>query len=49
MGRRKRRRRALSMYTDEQLEFLIGFLRASVGYQEERMGRLDAVKAREAG
>jgi DNA-binding MarR family transcriptional regulator len=39
---------ALSMYTDEQLEFLIVFLRASVGYQEERMRRLDAVKAREA-
>jgi DNA-binding MarR family transcriptional regulator len=38
----------LSIYTDEQLEFLIGFLRGSVAYQEERMRRLDAVKAREA-
>jgi DNA-binding MarR family transcriptional regulator len=39
---------ALSIYTDDQLEFLIDFLRASVGYQEERMRRLDDVKAREA-
>jgi DNA-binding MarR family transcriptional regulator len=37
----------LSIYTDEQLEFLIGFLRASVAYQEERMRRLDDIKARE--
>jgi DNA-binding MarR family transcriptional regulator len=38
----------LATYTDEQLEFLIGFLRGSVAYQEERMRRLEAVKAREA-
>jgi DNA-binding MarR family transcriptional regulator len=40
---------ALAGYTDEQLEFLIGFLRGSVAYQEERMRRLEALKAREAG
>jgi DNA-binding MarR family transcriptional regulator len=39
----------LSMYTDEQLEFLIAFLRGSVAYQEERMRRLEAIRAREAG
>ena len=39
---------ALTAYTNEQLEFLIGFLRGSVAYQEERMRRLDALKAREA-
>ncbi len=38
---------ALSMYTDEQLEFLIGFLRGSVAYQEERMRRLEELKAGE--
>jgi hypothetical protein len=40
--------RALAGYTDEQLEFLIEFLRGSVSYQEERMRRLEALKAREA-
>src|SRR5262245_15401854 len=40
---------ALSIYSDEQLQFLIAYLRGSVAYQEERMRRLDAVKAREAG
>jgi hypothetical protein len=39
---------ALASYTDEQLEFLIGFLRGSVAYQEERMRRLDELKARRA-
>src|SRR5215471_14810170 len=39
---------ALSMYSDDQLEFLIGFLRGSVAYQEERMRRLEELKAREA-
>jgi|SRR5262245_9685894 len=39
----------LSIYSDEQLEFLIGFLRASVAYQEERMRRLEALKAQDAG
>ncbi len=38
----------LSIYSDEQLEFLIGFLRGSVAYQEERMRRLEALKARDA-
>jgi DNA-binding MarR family transcriptional regulator len=35
----------LSIYSDEELEFLIGFLRGSVAYQEERMRRLEALKA----
>jgi DNA-binding MarR family transcriptional regulator len=39
---------ALAAYTNEQLEFLIGFLRGNVAYQEERMRRLEALKAREA-
>jgi DNA-binding MarR family transcriptional regulator len=39
----------LSMYTDEQLEFLIGFLRGSVAYQEQRMRRLEEIRRREAG
>jgi DNA-binding MarR family transcriptional regulator len=39
---------ALAGYTDEQLEFLTSFLRGSVAYQEERMRRLEALKAREA-
>jgi DNA-binding MarR family transcriptional regulator len=39
---------ALSIYSDEQLEFLIGFLEGSVAYQEERMRRLEELKAREA-
>jgi hypothetical protein len=38
----------LSNYSDEQLEFLIEFLRGSVAYQEERMRRLEELKAREA-
>ena len=40
---------ALAVYSDDQLEFLIGFLRGSVAYQEERMRRLEELKAREAG
>ena len=39
---------ALGAHTSEQLEFLIGFLRGNVAYQEERMRRLEALKAREA-
>ena len=39
---------ALAAYTNEQLEFLLGFLRGNVTYQEERMRRLEALKAREA-
>jgi DNA-binding MarR family transcriptional regulator len=35
----------LGIYSDEQLEFLIGFLRGTVAYQEERMRRLEALKA----
>jgi DNA-binding MarR family transcriptional regulator len=38
----------LSVYSDEQLEFLTAFLRKSVEYQEERMRRLDALRARAA-
>jgi DNA-binding MarR family transcriptional regulator len=38
----------LSIYSDDQLEFLISFLRGSVAYQEERMRRLEELKAREA-
>jgi DNA-binding MarR family transcriptional regulator len=38
---------ALAAYTNEQLEFLIGFLRGNVAYQEDRMRRLDALKAEE--
>jgi DNA-binding MarR family transcriptional regulator len=38
----------LSIYSDEQLEFLIGFLRGSVAYQEERMRRLEELKAQDA-
>jgi hypothetical protein len=39
---------ALSIYSDDQLEFLIGFLRGSVAYQEERLRRLEALKERDA-
>ena len=39
----------LSIYSDRQLEFLIGFLRGSVAYQEERMRRLEELKRRDAG
>jgi len=35
----------LAGYSDEELEFLIGFLQRSVAYQEERMRRLEAIKA----
>ena len=38
----------LSMYSDEQLEFLTTFMRGSVAYQEERMRRLEELKAKEA-
>jgi DNA-binding MarR family transcriptional regulator len=47
-GRPEEGARALAVYTDEQLQFLIEFLRGSVGYQEERIRRLEALKAREA-
>jgi DNA-binding MarR family transcriptional regulator len=36
--------RGLDPYSDEQLEFLIGFLRGSVAFQEERMRRLETLK-----
>src|SRR5881396_1884384 len=39
---------ALAAYTNEQLEFLLGFLRGNAAYQEERMRRLEELKAREA-
>jgi DNA-binding MarR family transcriptional regulator len=38
---------ALGAYTIEQLELLIDFLRGNVAYQEERMRRLEALKAEE--
>jgi DNA-binding MarR family transcriptional regulator len=38
----------LAIYSDEQLEFLIEFLHGSVSYQEERLRRLEALKARDA-
>jgi DNA-binding MarR family transcriptional regulator len=38
----------LSVYSDEQLEFLIGFLRGTVAYQEERLRRLEALKNRDS-
>jgi DNA-binding MarR family transcriptional regulator len=34
----------LSVYSDEELAFLIRFLRGSVAYQQERMRRLEALK-----
>jgi hypothetical protein len=34
------------MYTDEQLEFLIEFLRRDVAFQEDRMRRLEELKTR---
>ena len=37
----------LGVYTAEQLEFLLKFLRRNVAYQEERMRRLETLKARE--
>jgi DNA-binding MarR family transcriptional regulator len=39
---------ALAAYTNEQLELLIAFLRDNAAYQEERMRRLDDLKAKEA-
>ena len=39
----------LAGYTDEQLQFLVEFLRGSVAYQEERIRRLEEIKARESG
>lgn len=47
-GTPEERAAALSIYSDEQLEFLIGFPEGSVAYQEERMRRLEELKAREA-
>jgi DNA-binding MarR family transcriptional regulator len=41
--------KAFDIYSDKQLEFLIGFLRGSVAFQEERMRRLEELKARNAG
>src|SRR5262245_19382775 len=38
----------LTVYSDEELAFLIRFLRGNVDYQEERMRRLEELKAREA-
>ena len=35
---------ALAGYSDQQLEFLIGFLRGSIAYQEERLRRLEQLK-----
>ena len=40
---------ALAAYTNEQLEFLIGFLHDNVAYQEERIRRLDGLKATDRG
>lgn len=39
---------ALAGYSDQQLEFLIGFLRGNIAYQEERMRRLEELKAQDA-
>jgi DNA-binding MarR family transcriptional regulator len=39
---------ALAGYSDEELEFLIRFLHGSTAYQEERMRRLDGLRARDA-
>jgi DNA-binding MarR family transcriptional regulator len=47
-GRPEEGARALARYTDEQLQFLIESLRGSVGYQEERLRRLEALKASDA-
>jgi DNA-binding MarR family transcriptional regulator len=38
----------LATYSDKELAFLIRFLRGSVAFQEERMRRLEELKAREA-
>jgi DNA-binding MarR family transcriptional regulator len=40
--------KALDVYSDEQLRFLTEYLRGSVAYQEERLRRLEAIKARDA-
>jgi DNA-binding MarR family transcriptional regulator len=40
---------ALAGYSDEQLEFLIDFLRRNIAYQEERMRRLEELTARDLG
>jgi DNA-binding MarR family transcriptional regulator len=37
----------LAGYTDEQLQFLTDFMRGSVAFQEERMRRLEELKARD--
>jgi hypothetical protein len=37
---------ALAAYTNDQLAFLIRFLRGNVAYQEERIRRLHALKTR---
>jgi DNA-binding MarR family transcriptional regulator len=39
--------RSLDAYSDEQLELLTDFLRGSVAFQEERMRRLEEIKAQE--
>jgi hypothetical protein len=46
-GTREEAAKALAGFTDEQLEFLIAYERGSAAYQEERLKRLDAIKARE--
>jgi hypothetical protein len=38
----------LASYTDEQLELLAAFMRGSIAIEEERIRRLDAVRARDA-
>ena len=38
---------ALAKFSDQELEFLTGFMRGSVAWQEERMRRLEAIKAKE--
>ena len=38
--------RALAAYTDEQLELLIGFVRGSIAFQEDRVRRLEELRAR---
>jgi DNA-binding MarR family transcriptional regulator len=40
---------ALAAYSDEQLEFLTGFMRGNIAFQEEKMRLLEEIKAREAG
>jgi hypothetical protein len=47
-GRPEEGARALARYADEQLQFLIELLRGSVGYREERLRRLEALKASDA-